>query len=259
MRELLRHVPSACSCFDTCSSGIGRYVDSSLFRHGTLKTSLVQCATSALAQLHPHVFARIDSSSNLHFFHLRNIFKEDELAEESNVQNLHIANSDKPVKIYNLDVIISFGYRVNSKQCTQFRQKRCGFAPREVLDQPFCGEGWAVAVQSKECIREQPAHLDPVATDPEERETQLNHGARLPPQSVDWGTPLPVKSLPGATGLPSGRRVSLQLWLASRTTTEAHIAPRAVPAPSELILRGQRATVRLHRAWLGGCRTALRP
>lgn len=32
--------------------------------------------------------------------HLRNIFKEDELAEESNVQNLHIANSDKPVKIY---------------------------------------------------------------------------------------------------------------------------------------------------------------
>jgi len=46
--------------------------------------------------------------------HLRNAFNEGELAEESNVQNLHIANSDKPVKFYNLDVIISVGYRVKS-------------------------------------------------------------------------------------------------------------------------------------------------
>ncbi len=34
--------------------------------------------------------------------HLRNIFKEGELVEESNVQILHIAGSDKPVKFYNL-------------------------------------------------------------------------------------------------------------------------------------------------------------
>jgi hypothetical protein len=53
--------------------------------------------------------------------HLRNIFKESELVEESNVQNLHIAGSDKSVKFYNLDVIISLGYRVNSFQATQFR------------------------------------------------------------------------------------------------------------------------------------------
>ncbi len=54
--------------------------------------------------------------------HLRNIFKEGELLEESNVQNLHVAGSDKPVKFYNLDAIISVGYRVNSKRGTQFRQ-----------------------------------------------------------------------------------------------------------------------------------------
>lgn len=54
--------------------------------------------------------------------HLRNIFKEDELSEKSNVQNLHIAASNKPVKFYNLDVIISVGYRVNSKRGVQFRQ-----------------------------------------------------------------------------------------------------------------------------------------
>ncbi len=46
--------------------------------------------------------------------HLRNVFAEGELGEESNVQNLHIAGSDKPVKFYNLDVIISVGYRVKS-------------------------------------------------------------------------------------------------------------------------------------------------
>lgn len=54
--------------------------------------------------------------------HLRNIFQDGELIEESNVQYLHIAGSDKPVKFYNLDAIISVGYRVNSKRGTQFRQ-----------------------------------------------------------------------------------------------------------------------------------------
>ena len=53
--------------------------------------------------------------------HINNIFEEGELNENSNVQILHIANSDKPVKFYNLDVIISVGYRVKSQQGTLFR------------------------------------------------------------------------------------------------------------------------------------------
>lgn len=53
--------------------------------------------------------------------HIGNIFKEGELEEKSNVQNLHISGSDKPVKFYNLDVIISVGYRVKSHRGTQFR------------------------------------------------------------------------------------------------------------------------------------------
>ncbi|MDR2937693.1 MAG: virulence RhuM family protein [Prevotellaceae bacterium] len=53
--------------------------------------------------------------------HIANIFKEKELEEKSNVQILHIANSDKPVKCYNLNVIISIGYRVKSQRGTQFR------------------------------------------------------------------------------------------------------------------------------------------
>ena len=54
--------------------------------------------------------------------HINNIFKEKELVEESNVHFLHIANSDKPIKLYSLDVIISVGYRVKSVRGTQFRQ-----------------------------------------------------------------------------------------------------------------------------------------
>jgi prophage maintenance system killer protein/prophage antirepressor-like protein len=54
--------------------------------------------------------------------HLRNIFQTGELDEESNVQKMHIAFSDKPVAYYNLDVIISVGYRVNSIKGTQFRK-----------------------------------------------------------------------------------------------------------------------------------------
>ncbi|MGH8801141.1 MAG: RhuM family protein [Casimicrobiaceae bacterium] len=53
--------------------------------------------------------------------HLRNVFKEGELDLGSNVQNLHIAGSDKPVAFYSLDVIISVGYRVKSLRGTQFR------------------------------------------------------------------------------------------------------------------------------------------
>lgn len=53
--------------------------------------------------------------------HINNVFKEGELVAESNMQFLHIANSDKPVAFYNLDVIISVGYRVKSHRGTQFR------------------------------------------------------------------------------------------------------------------------------------------
>ena len=54
--------------------------------------------------------------------HINNIFKDGELDEKSNVQKMHFANSDKPVSLYNLDVIISVGYRVKSKNGVIFRK-----------------------------------------------------------------------------------------------------------------------------------------
>lgn len=59
--------------------------------------------------------------------HLKNIFKENELKEDSTVkeyltvQQEGVRNVKRPIKYYNLDVIISVGYRVNSHRGTQFR------------------------------------------------------------------------------------------------------------------------------------------
>ena len=50
--------------------------------------------------------------------HVNNVFRDEELDENF----LHIANSDKPVKFYSLDVIISVGYRVKSKRGIEFRR-----------------------------------------------------------------------------------------------------------------------------------------
>lgn len=54
--------------------------------------------------------------------HIKNIFAEEEVDEKSNVHFLHIASSDKPVPFYSLDVIISVGYRVKSKNGVLFRK-----------------------------------------------------------------------------------------------------------------------------------------
>lgn len=54
--------------------------------------------------------------------HINNIFKDGELDEKSNVQKMHFANSDRPVSLYNLDVIISVGYRVKSQNGVIFRK-----------------------------------------------------------------------------------------------------------------------------------------
>jgi hypothetical protein len=59
--------------------------------------------------------------------HLKNIFKENELKEELTVkeyltvQQEGVRSISRPIKYYNLDVIISVGYRVNSHRGTQFR------------------------------------------------------------------------------------------------------------------------------------------
>ena len=54
--------------------------------------------------------------------HINNIFKDNEIDKKSNMQKMHIANSDKPVAFYSLDVILAVGYRTNSKTAIDFRK-----------------------------------------------------------------------------------------------------------------------------------------
>ena len=56
---------------------------------------------------------------------IKNAFEE-EIDEKSNLQKVQIANSDKPVNYYSLDVIISVGYRVKSKNGVIFRKWATG-------------------------------------------------------------------------------------------------------------------------------------
>ncbi len=53
--------------------------------------------------------------------HIKKIFLDKEIDEKSNVQKMHIPNSDKMVAFYSLDIILAVGYRVNSKNAIKFR------------------------------------------------------------------------------------------------------------------------------------------
>ena len=60
--------------------------------------------------------------------HLRNVFADDELDQEATTKDFLVVRSEgkrevrRKLKHYNLDAIISIGYRVNSKRAVRFRQ-----------------------------------------------------------------------------------------------------------------------------------------
>ena len=80
-----------------------------------LENETVWLTTQQMAML----FDREESNIRRHVI---NVFKERELDRENNVHFLHVNGVKKPVPFYNLDVIISVGYRVKSQRGVQFRQ-----------------------------------------------------------------------------------------------------------------------------------------
>ena len=54
--------------------------------------------------------------------HIKKIFDDYECDEKSNVQKMHIPNSDKLVEFYSLDIIIAVGFKTNSKRAIIFRK-----------------------------------------------------------------------------------------------------------------------------------------
>ena len=86
----------------------------------------IWCTQKAMAEL-------FDCSTDNIGLHLKNIFKSGELQENSVIEKISATASDGKnylTKFYNLDAIISVGYRVNSTRATQFRQW-CTFILRQ--------------------------------------------------------------------------------------------------------------------------------
>ena len=89
----------------------------------------VWCTQKAMAQL-------FDCSSDNIGLHLKNIYETGELRQEATTENFSVVQAEgerqvnRSLKFYNLDAIISVGYRVNSSRATQFRQW-CTFILRQ--------------------------------------------------------------------------------------------------------------------------------
>lgn len=89
----------------------------------------VWCMQKAMAQL-------FDCSTDNIGLHLKNIYETGELTQEATTENFSVVQKEgerqvnRKLKFYNLDAIISVGYRVNSTRATQFRQW-CTFVLRQ--------------------------------------------------------------------------------------------------------------------------------
>lgn len=89
----------------------------------------VWCTQKAMAQL-------FDCSTDNIGLHLKNIYETGELTQKATTENFSVVQNEgerevnRKLKFYNLDAIISVGYRVNSTRATQFRQW-CTFILRQ--------------------------------------------------------------------------------------------------------------------------------
>lgn len=54
--------------------------------------------------------------------HINNIFNDDEVDQNNNVQKMHITRAHRPPTLYSLDIILAVGYRTNSKKAIAFRK-----------------------------------------------------------------------------------------------------------------------------------------
>ncbi len=80
----------------------------------------------------PQIASLFDIDRTTALRHINNILKDEEVDKESNVQKMHIPNSDKPVMYYSLDIILSVGYRTNSSKAIAFR-KWANFVLKEYI------------------------------------------------------------------------------------------------------------------------------
>ena len=79
-----------------------------------------------------------DSSRSTITYHINNIFANEELEKNTSVEKIDGRVEHRPAKLYNLDVVLAVGYRVNSKRGILFRR----WASKVLKDYLF--QGYAV-------------------------------------------------------------------------------------------------------------------
>ncbi len=79
------------------------------------KDGTVWCTQAQIAELFERKQPTISK-------HIAAVFDEGEVDEKSNIHFMNIANSDKPITLYSLNVILAVGFRVRSERGTQFRK-----------------------------------------------------------------------------------------------------------------------------------------
>ena len=82
--------------------------------------------------------------------HIKNILDDNEIEKERNVRKTHFPHSDKQISLYNLDMILAVGYRVNSKRGILFRKWATSILKQYMLN--------GYAINEKRCL----AHSDSI-------------------------------------------------------------------------------------------------
>lgn len=106
------------------TSYIAPYIHNRGFRPCWWEALFLFCLTSQEAQM-SYLF---DTSTDNIGLHLKNIYNEGELDEIATTEDYSVVRKEgqrqvrRKIKHYNLDAIISVGYRVSSSRATQFRQ-----------------------------------------------------------------------------------------------------------------------------------------
>ena len=85
--------------------------------------------------------------------HIKNALNEEEINSQRNLRKTQIANSDKLVYLYDLDVIISVGYRVKSiNEITEDEQKTAEENVQKITDKQIEIVSSVVAEKEKEIM-----------------------------------------------------------------------------------------------------------
>ena len=99
---------------------IYKYADEETSVNAVIKDDTIWLTQKSMAEL-------FDVESNTITYHLKEIYKSDELQENSTARKIRVVqkegnrNVERELQFYNLDAIISVGYRVNSRRATHFR------------------------------------------------------------------------------------------------------------------------------------------